>query len=84
MMVESVFDLMSKTMLQVCWSFILWFMLHLEGCWSSRSSYFIGIASESKPQNCYGIEDLFGGWPFISHEGTTLPIYDQSHSFSLQ
>ena len=35
--------LMSKTMLEVGWSFILWSMLYLEG-WSSRSSYFIGVA----------------------------------------
>ena len=38
-----VFLLMSKTMLEVGWSFILWSMLYLEGR-SSRSSYFIGVA----------------------------------------
>ena len=37
------FLFMSKTMLEVGWSFILWSMLYLEG-WSSRSSYFIGVA----------------------------------------
>ena len=34
---------MPKTMLEVGWSFILWSMLYLES-WSSRSSYFIGVA----------------------------------------
>ena len=34
---------MSKAMLEVGCSFILWSMLYLEG-WSSRSSYFIGVA----------------------------------------
>ena len=37
------FSLMSRTMLEVGWSFILLSMIHLEG-WSSRSSYFIGMA----------------------------------------
>ena len=37
---------MSKTMLEVGWSFILWSMLYLEG-WSFRSSYFIGVAQTS-------------------------------------
>ena len=37
---------MSKTMLEVGWSFILWSMLYLEG-WLSRSSYFIGVALPS-------------------------------------
>ena len=37
------FLFMSKTMLEVGWCFILWSMLYLEG-WSSRSSYFIGVA----------------------------------------
>ena len=37
------FLFMSKTMLEVGWKFILWSMLFLEG-WSSRSSYFIGVA----------------------------------------
>ena len=37
------FLLMSKTTLEVGWSFILWPMLYLEG-WSPRSSYFIGVA----------------------------------------
>ena len=39
-----IFLFMSKTMLEVGWSFILWSMLYLEG-WSSRSSYFIGVNS---------------------------------------
>ena len=34
---------MSKTMLEVGWSFILWSMLYMEG-WSSRSSYFLSVA----------------------------------------
>ena len=34
---------MSKTMLEVGWSFILWSLLYLKG-WSSRSRYFIGEA----------------------------------------
>ena len=33
---------MSKTMLAVGWSCILWSMFYLEG-WRSRSSYFIGV-----------------------------------------
>ena len=37
------FLIMSKTMLAFGWSFILWSKLYLEG-WSSRSSYFIGVA----------------------------------------
>ena len=39
----SFFLFISKTMLEVGWSFILWSMLYLEG-WSSRSSCFIGVA----------------------------------------
>ena len=39
----SSFSFMSKTMLGIGWSFILWSMLYLEG-WSFRSSYFIGVA----------------------------------------
>ena len=39
----SFFLFMSKTVLEVGYSFILWSMLYLEG-WSSRSSYFIGVA----------------------------------------
>ena len=39
----SFFLFMSKTILDFSWSFILWSMLYLEG-WSSRSSYFIGVA----------------------------------------
>ena len=38
-----VFLFMSKTMLEVGWSFILCYMFYLEG-WSYRSSYFIGVA----------------------------------------
>ena len=38
-----IFLFMSKTMLEVGWSFILCPKLYLEG-WSSRSSYFIGVA----------------------------------------
>ena len=78
------FIFMSKTMLQVCWSFILWSMFYLEGCWSSGSSYFIGIVLESKQQDCSGVEfcsgidHLFRGWPFISHEGTASQLYTQS------
>ena len=34
---------MPKTMQEVGWSFIFWSVLYLEG-WSSRSSYFIGVA----------------------------------------
>ena len=41
--VGRVFLFMTKTMLEVGCSFILWSMLYLEGC-SSRSSYFIGVA----------------------------------------
>ena len=37
------FLIMSKTMQEVGWSFILWFLLYLEG-WSSRSSYFFDVA----------------------------------------
>ena len=33
----------STTMLEMGWSFILWPMLYLKD-WSSRSSYFIGVA----------------------------------------
>ena len=36
-------DYLSKTMLEVGWSFILEFMLCLEGL-SSRSIYFIGVS----------------------------------------
>ena len=39
---------MSKTMLEVGWSFILCYMFYLEG-WSSRSSYFIGVALPVNP-----------------------------------
>ena len=42
----SSFSFMSKTMLGIGWSFILWPMLYLEG-WSFRSSYFIGVAQTS-------------------------------------
>ena len=38
-----IFLFMSKTVLEVGWSFILWPPIDLEG-WSSRSSYFIGVA----------------------------------------
>ena len=37
------FLFMCKTVLEDGWSFILWSMLNLED-WSSRSSYFIGVA----------------------------------------
>ena len=37
------FLFMSKTMLEVGWSIILWSIFNLEG-WSSRWSYFIGVA----------------------------------------
>ena len=41
------FLFMSKTVLEVGYSFILWSMLYLEG-WSSRSSYFFGVALDSR------------------------------------
>ena len=37
------FLIMSKTMLDFVCSFILWFMLYLEG-WSLRTSYYNGVA----------------------------------------
>ena len=37
------FLFLSKTMLDVGWSFILWPVLHLKG-WSPRSSYISGVA----------------------------------------
>ena len=40
---------MSKTIVEAGWSFILWSKLYLEG-WSSRSSYFIGVALQKFKQ----------------------------------
>ena len=46
------FLFISKTTLEVGWSFILWSMLYLED-WSSRSSYFIGVALYMKSLTVY-------------------------------
>ena len=58
------FLFMVKTMLGVGWSFILWSMLFLEG-WSSRSSYFIGVALELVISNFYHFKIVL---VFSSHE----------------
>ena len=46
------FLFISKTVLEVGWSFILWsMMLYLES-WSARSSDFIGVAQQVKDYVC--------------------------------
>ena len=51
------FLFISKTRLEVGWCVILWSILYLEG-WSSRSSYFIGVAEYPKFQILRGSYDL--------------------------
>ena len=48
---------MSKTTLEVGWSFILWSMLYLDG-WSSISSYFIDAALFFYSSNLVYIVDI--------------------------
>ena len=50
---------MSKIMLEVGWSFILWSMLYLEG-WSSRSSYFIGAALLTEQKEFFNLFENSG------------------------
>ena len=71
------FLFISKTMLEVGWSVILWSMLYLEGL-SSRSNYFIGVALQQPILLMSVFCQQINGIPcFILQQFSTIELHQQ-------